>query len=90
MLWVFLFFGWFDGQLFFCFFFVDQSLFQGVQASWFYSRQQQIPPLTHSLTSGFGEGIRRVKVRKLVVGDKDSLIGKAKTAHTGKEQKGIN
>ena len=36
-----------------------------------------------------GERIRRVKVRKLVGWDKDSLTGKAKAVHTRKAKQGI-
>ena len=37
-----------------------------------------------------GERIRRVKMRKLVGCDKDSLIGKAKAAHVSKAKQGIH
>jgi len=37
-----------------------------------------------------GEKIRRVKVRKLMCWDKDSLIGKAKAVHVSKIKQGIN
>ena len=40
--------------------------------------------------SGMGERIRRAKVKKLVGQDKDSLIGKAKAAHTSKANQGIH
>ena len=37
-----------------------------------------------------GERIRRVKIRKLVGWDKDSLVGKAKAARTSKAKQGIH
>jgi len=37
-----------------------------------------------------GERIRRIKVRKLVGSDKDSLISKAKDAHACKAKQGIH
>ena len=52
----------------------------------FNPREQLSPtqPLAHSHHSGMGERIGRVKVRKLVGWDKNSLIGKAKAAHMNK------
>lgn len=46
--------------------------------------------LAHSPTSGIGERIGRVKVRRLRCCDKDSLIRKAKTMHINKANQGIN
>jgi len=43
-----------------------------------------------TLSSGTGETIRRVKVRKLVGWDKGSLIGKAKAMCTSKAKQGIH
>ena len=59
---------------------------------WFNPSQQLSPtqPLAHSPLSGNGERIGRVKVRKLVGWDKDSLIGKAKATHTSKAKPGIH
>jgi len=37
-----------------------------------------------------GERIRKVKVRKLVGWDKESLIGKVKTVHANKAKQGIH
>lgn len=46
------------------------------------SRQvKNIHALAHSLLSGMGKRMGRVKVRKIVRWDKGSLIGKAKAAH---------
>jgi len=40
--------------------------------------------LAHSSPGGMGKRIKRVKGRKLVSGDKDSLIGKEKAVHASK------
>ena len=55
--------------------------------SWQLSTTQ---PLTHLPHSGIGERIRRIKVRKLMGCDKDSLIGKAKATHSSKAKQGIH
>ena len=59
---------------------------------WFNSSWQLSPtePLAHSTPGGMGERIRRVKVRKLMGWDKDSLIGKAKAVRTSKAKQGIH
>ena len=49
--------------------------------SWQLSTTQLI---AHSPHGRIGERIRRVKERKLVGSDKDSLIGKAKATHASK------
>jgi len=58
----------------------------GVQVSWFNPNQQlsTTRPLTHCSHTGVGERVGRVKMRKLLGWDKDSLIGKAKATQVSK------
>ena len=68
------------------------SLHPPFRLSWFNPSQQLSTTqlLAHSPCVGIGERLGRVKVRKLVGWDKDSLIGKAKAARTSKVKQGIH
>jgi len=55
------------------------------------SRQlRPMQPLAHPHPVGWGERIRRVKVRKCVGRDEGNLVGKVKTVCTGKAKQGIH
>lgn len=66
---------------------LEDTLLLWFKPSWHRSTTEL---LAHSPTNGTGERIRRVKGKKLVGWDKDSLAGKAKFMHASKAKQEIH